>query len=973
MPGNELAILDPVQNVLRWGVTGLGIVSLIVAVGALLRLLARRWKTRAESLSQQMDRGLASLHHSLARLKSEAAAYPPGIAAPYGPIVQQLQEVIAGIEMTYQSLTDQVTSLGSHPLELPDLAWARIAYWFWHEPRHWWHQRTALGSLTGQLDPPRTEAASARSLLRDLRKQPLDTAERAREVYELVDTAQHTAGLLQTGGVHGAPLDAEAAALKTYRKAFNALPMYLFACTESQIMRRAQPAEIAEAWTTIDALDAKIRGSSGQVAAWHAAYTLAGQELTTMCHCVAAATGCIQEMPDAVDIADLAASWRQTSEEAEVLEARYGTPTTEDLACIDPITQITQTANQVIADVTSVAALYTALESRMAENAERLGQIDRELRQLANAGRYPLDRVPMQVVLDQLTQRTAAIDGTPRPRTGPPRTRPPRTPAQLDADLAAAQVLQQQAQTLVTQVAEARERRRHLIELLDQQAEKPQVDWLGWANDLSRRIEPYAEANWLSGSIPSDHRSGRPSGTAKAAVDADLHVRTIAHDATQLAERQARWLPTHVNEPLVPDELEKRTTELTALFADSEVFQDRLDRISQRFQLCQRVEEKAKSDLATVYGAVDRLDIVTADVLPPTLINEDNNWTQIREQLDLGYEIELALANPGIGTVHETAERVDKWIAATHKILLGWQKALVRETRNAVATLSADLDDLASVAPLDGETAVEQAREIAEDQAGQTRTRKRPHRDAGRRTSASAGVPAGTPVGLSTQLAGDIADQLRTLAHVDQALATLNTAIIAPLTDPVRIWREAEQTAESTIDALQKLEAESANLWPPISCDAARLREECDRANHIRDNLFQDGKTLAQVLETTTTLMESYTAIITTAEQRETTYRAQRSALDNTLDRMGRWCAALERYRDRNAGDPAIASAIRARLDEIEAGWTQLQVRYGQAPGLVPGEEALRTLTDLWLQARREIPLGPGMDVIAAGEVGTDV
>ncbi len=189
------------------------------------------------------------------------------------------------------------------------------------------------------------------------------------------------------------------------------------------------------------------------------------------------------------------------------------------------------------------------------------------------------------------------------------------------------------------------------------------------------------------------------------------------------------------------------------------------------------------------------------------------------------------------------------------------------------------------------------------------------------------------------------------------------------MTGPVRIWREAEQTAESAFDALQKLEAESANLWPPISCDTARVREECDRADHIHDRLYRDGKTVAQVLETTATLTETYTTIVSMVEQREATYRAQRPALDETLDRMGRWCAALERYRDRNADDPAIASAIRARLDEIETGWTQLQVRYDQAPGLVPGEEALRTLNDLWLQARREIPLGPGMDVIAAGEV----
>ena len=120
MPGSESAILDPVQAVLRWGVAGLGIVIFIVTVGVLLRMLARRWKARAEILAQQMDRGLASLHHILGRLKSEAAGYPPDITAPYRPIARQLQTIIAAIDMTYQALTGQITSLGSHPLHLPE-------------------------------------------------------------------------------------------------------------------------------------------------------------------------------------------------------------------------------------------------------------------------------------------------------------------------------------------------------------------------------------------------------------------------------------------------------------------------------------------------------------------------------------------------------------------------------------------------------------------------------------------------------------------------------------------------------------------------------------------------------------------------------------------------------------------------------------------------------------------------------------
>ena len=108
-----------------------------------------------------------------------------------------------------------------------------------------------------------------------------------------------------------------------------------------------------------------------------------------------------------------------------------------------------------------------------------------------------------------------------------------------------------------------------------------------------------------------------------------------------LAERRDRWVPAHVDEPLPHDRLEEQIAALAVLFADIEAFQDRLDKITLRFQQCQEAEERAKSDLATVYGAVDRLDMAAADVLPPALAGEDNHWSKSRVKLDEGYREEL--------------------------------------------------------------------------------------------------------------------------------------------------------------------------------------------------------------------------------------------------------------------------------------------------------------------------------------------
>jgi len=959
MPGSESVVLSPLQTVLRWGLVALIAAGCIAGVAALVRLLARRWRARARALGDELASSLAAIDRSLVHLRTEAAAYRPDVPPPYGPIIRDLQSATQSIGNEHSELSERAERVQSQAPDLPETAWRKLGFWFWQDPVYWWRRRGAVQDLVARMDAPRSEAEAADELLRDLRRQPLDTAEQARALLDLVDTAQHTVGLLKSGGVRGDAIDRAQVSLTEVRSAFNDLPVYLFAGTDSQIVRRALPEEIAAAWETVGGREAGIRATATQTVTWHEAYTRSRQELREMQQRIEIAEAAIEAAPMAVDTSEPAQTLAQARTQAEILHARFEEPTIEDLDRVNEITGVAAEVGTVIEELGALSSRHAELESVLAGVAAQLAQIGRQLRQLAEAGRYPLDHVPLQAELDLLADQVRALD------TGdadaPARA---RSSAEVAQALAAAQHLAEEARLLGERVATAREQRRRLIELLDQWANTTQVDWAGWAGDLHQRTQPYDPANWSQ--APANRGRGRLSDKIREALTPqqpldDPRVQSILQDAAELVERRDRWVPAHVDAPLQHDRLEEQAAGLLTLSADIDAFQDRLDAITQRFQQCQEIEERAKADLATVYGAVDRLDMAAADVLPPGLANEDNHWSRCREKLDAGYELELALAKPETRTVDEKALRVAAWIGQTRDILLDWQKALGRETADAAATLTKDLDDLAAVAPLDTEPAVERAQRVADTVSGQT--------SKARGAQAKRRGATQEPSAATAELCGGIVEQLRDLATVDETLAGLKSEIIVPLTAPIERWREAEQEAETRFTDLLRLEHESARLWPPVSLDTATVKAEFGEADRVRDQLYQHGRSVTHVVDTLKTLTETYNGIVAMVEDRERVYHDQRPVLNRTLGYMETWCARLERYRGEHAGDDIAVAAIRARLDEIEASWTQLQIRYDQAEALIPSEEALRSLNDLWRQARRQLPLGPGQDILTADEI----
>jgi DNA repair exonuclease SbcCD ATPase subunit len=300
-----------------------------------------------------------------------------------------------------------------------------------------------------------------------------------------------------------------------------------------------------------------------------------------------------------------------------------------------------------------------------------------------------------------------------------------------------------------------------------------------------------------------------------------------------------------------------------------------------------------------------------------------------------------ALETPGAGDVEEEADAVEAWVRDIQRTLRDWHRVLQAELTDAETLLRSQLDELSAVAPLHEVPAVRDAREAID---GLRRSAARPRRDGLGLDGLSEGlrrvIPDDARSDLSAvkklvRLADDVGILLNSLATLDKAEAELVSTVLEPLSDPVERWREAEAEASRAFADLQHLEATSARLSPPVSCDTAPVAAHLASVEERREQLLQGSAKVAEVATTLDEIAAGYREVVKMVAQREDAYGTRRAELDATLDRLEAWCADLEAYEKLHRNDPAIRAAVRARLDEVESAWTQLQIQYERGSGAV--------------------------------------
>lgn len=893
------------------------ILGLFVIAWVVLRWLAKRWRQEAEALAKQLSQDLHELDVTRQALREEAARYPPSAPPPYQTTARLLQQALATISGTTERLHAQHAALDAQKPAQPERPLAKLRFALRQEPRFWHRRRERLASLVDEAQALHNgEVTEAQGYLKDLRAKPLETAEKVRALHQALTTARDTARALRSSGLYGETFHSVVSTLETCASEIGALPPYLLDDAGGQILRHADPADIGQAWQTISGLAATAGPALDKIEVWQATHAALVDDLATMHHAVDAAVQALREAPATLDLEALGASDRALRVRAQTLSTRYVAFTVEDLEAREMVHQTIEDAEGLSAQLATLQTQHTTLSEALDRNAERLDQIEAQLRALTQATRYPLDRVPLQAALDQLVRQAAAISNQATSLT----------PDQLEAQLAEAQTLDQQIQTLAANLTQAREARRKLIGLMERATERSPVDWLAWAEDVDGHTHGYAPENW----------------------DEALDVPSVLTDAQVLAERRARWLPDRPDAPLDPDTLAQRVDEVTDILGAVEACQDRLGQITTALQDLQSVEAAAIADRDAVYAALARLDETAGATLHPDLAQEKNHWHALREHMAVGDDLARALAAPARSTVAAKADEVDAWIQASDKTLASWQRALYREHNDAHTTLARAWDELRAVAPLDEEPAMQRARE-AIDQAkpGAKPARRRGHAD--RETI--------------TATCRQIEQTLQALTRLDQASDDLRAPLFTQLNDAVAAWQTAQREARDAFEGLKRLEADSARRWPPVSCGLETVAAQMALADEARDRLQRDGDTARHATQLLTEMIQHAQRIVALVERREAAYETLRPELDAILNDLDIWWAALEGYRDRHPDDPALAAAVRARLDEIEAAGTELQVRFEQA-GLISGDEAQRALEHLWQQAHRDLPVGAGLDVI---------
>lgn len=903
--------------------SGVGIIILIVlaafiAVWLILRYLVRRWQQRSEHLARTADQKLQGFTRRIADLDAEAQAYPPDIPEPYQEPARALKALLTEGRRSYEALAETREQITSQELETPDRAPAYVLFGLWHEPRFWLRRLNDLKRLHDRIESAVTASLPAETLLRDLRAKPLQTAHKAQGLEQTLTEADDTLHQLMDAGLHGETVDEQASLIREGLIDLNMLPSYFTGGTDSQVMRKATDEEVSRAWHQLIRLETETEACAPAVERWQALHTEFGRALDAAEQAVMRATEALDQAHPTLDVRAWREAWKDVREEVDELAGLYAAPTIEDLQRIDAVDTIIEGGLDLCSRLTSLERDRQLLTQAVPRYRERLKEAATQLRELSGARRYPLSRPPLQHELDVLNQQVSEIGAVDRTRR----------PDQLEREVEEAQALLRASEALVEALAAHRESRERLIALIDDLNTTLEPNFVLWAEAIHERTARHTPEDWA----------------------ADLNVPRIVADARGLETRRERWIPEDPTEPVPTADLARRVDEVRLLIEDGLRYQSRLVRITDRLQTINALDQSARTELDTVYQALDRLALRATDISPELDATQSAARADTMDLLEQGYQLDLAFDAPTQGRAEDRAAHVERWLTDCQEALETWMQAINRELEAVREDLASSLHALNELAPLSLEPAVQETRVRLESASGFAPVPRNAHAD--------------SPVPYLVTLSESLGERLRTRTRFYQTQAFLQSDVIEAIDQPRKAWEKAREEATRQMSRLRDLEQEVRHTWLPVHCDRQAVESQMSAAYAAEITLKEHGETVPQMIATLRETTRTYAKVIAMAEARAERHSDTRAQLERRRKDINRWQKTLERYRKANDADPTIVAAVRARIEEIDTALRQLSRPYREAGHLLAPEEAKRRVEHLWEQARRDLPVGAGDDVI---------
>lgn len=863
-----------------------------------LRRFARRQQSRFVARAAHLERRLLNIEATGAGLSRESRAYAVTDPEPYGPIVAELQQVLAGIRQSYDDQTRQLAGLYQNVPDSPRSWPGRLVFGAWTEPRHWRRRYRAAAALWQATQASRAGLDRAARLLHRLQRLPLETARRSRELYGVGEELAQLVQTLYGAGLGGQALDIAADHSAHLADRLKSLPVYFFHGDETRVLEQADKESTIRAWQTLAQVEPALRQYRERFQHWHKVYQYLEQQLQIMRQAASTAQERLNQAPPEVDISQYLVELEQARTEADELAARRQTLTVEIL---DELTArvlgVIDILNWLINQADRVAAGLQQLQSLTILSAGLLVQIRARMGETARAEAYPLSWTEWEEELAHLARLKEDI--------GPMDRR--RTPAELERCLTAAEQWHRQIEALQATVNEILVQRDQLILLLQRPELAEEPDWLTQAGQLQRQISRYGAKNWPSGD----------------------NVTRIWDYARRLANQAQDLIPID-GEPLPAGQMSQTLKRTQLLLGEIESFQVRLRHTGEALASLQQQEREANVKLGEALQAVKLLakHLRQAGLLrSPALQKRRKQLDKLQQE---GHKLISGQGKRKAWTVAEREERIAGWTKSCLEELQGVHQELGSELASLRQKLDQELKALQAMAPLDREGSVRTARQLLESEIM---------------------PPAGPFIHSARSQVELVAEQIKILLSrteiFRQSLQLVQDQVSERLLPRYHKLNGLQQEVRAMIEKVERVENEA--VWPPVACDLKPIHQLLLQAEQEQARLLQSGYTVRDVASGLETAVKYYENARDRAREMLADLREERSRLDDTLNRIEQWQRRLELYRAHHQEDRDLVKAINERLNLMAD-----KSAAARKPHLSP-EQVRRLLEDLEQAASQDL------------------
>jgi hypothetical protein len=795
---------------------------LLLALAAGLTLLAILWYRRAQQTLRETNLHLRHFMTESNRIKIATRDYSVDDQEPFGLQVEELLRQLGALENQVAELHQQYGEIQTSMHAFESHNWFVIL----SSPLRWYRIQLSLAVLRKTILNSLAVLKVTEDLTNRLTKQGWGVAQQARQVLE--ESSQIKTAMFHVRRKHmrGKTIEAAYEMERQLHNSLRQIPVYFFSAEKDTFMQQATKGDITKTYQIIKNARATIADLRSKAQGWEQIHSKVFNRVTELQQPISEMKKTLKDAPTNLDLAALVTQITALDASHKNLVKDLASPEVDNLLTFSrQAHKLQQEARETNRRLSRILKQSTDLETTLARLESNLEKLSMRFTELETSPKYPIllgkSRQLLRRLEGQLKEIRQNPTGAPSPSGATIPAQKIRTQEQVEADLAAALVLEIQQENLAKTLERIGDQRVDLLGLLASPTLQQSAGWFRNAQALAVQTTVYDPANW-----PQQVSAG-----------------DLMEEIQSLQTYQADLLPISKSTPLEESALPIQLEKTRHYFKNYLALRSRVKDIQGRWIAIQKIENAARNDLSSLKSLLNQLDrfLSTNPTLNRVASGEAEQLkTKARQLSD-------ALNQRGQGTVAKKSAEVIALVAKTHQAAGHWFTKLQLENVTNEKVIASKVKTLEDIANLD-EAAISEADKLLsrleEERLAQTppvpqdrkatqghstgRSPTKAQVVSGRKAPSTPGKSVPTPGGLKRgekageSAVGSLSSLFSELKRVSQdwqkLLSTLHS--LEDLEKPIlSVYTKARQQRENA-----RLKITNATLlipetpgWPPIS------------------------------------------------------------------------------------------------------------------------------------------------------------